>query len=383
MAADRPTTGRVAAAPSLGFEIEAEGKIYLETESLIQAPSFTSAFEDGLHSAAPGIDVLDAASLSSSASSWLPLYASHFLSAWGQRGWEFACGLLMLRLAPSSLLLVSVFGLVDSGLLVILGPAMGAFVDSTPRLRAACLAYAVQGVAVAASAAVILVLLAAKELRQGPVFLALVALAMAAGALGSAGASAATLSVEREWTRALCGGNSAALARINAGMKRIDLTCLIASPIVVGALMEWGGGGAAAAAVAGWNVAAWAPECWLLAVAQRRSAALRWASHPFFISNSFFILYPFFYSISCVLQPPLIEACSAFSCDEKKWSHNQQDNLLACAERRLCLVLRPSQEPLPHPTKLAPSAAPLLQAPPTFVSLPPPPLWPLPLSTSQ
>ena len=39
--------------------------------------------------------------------------------------------------------------------------------------------------------------------------------------------------MEREWTRALCGGDSAALASLNAAMKRIDLTCLIASPILV------------------------------------------------------------------------------------------------------------------------------------------------------
>ena len=31
---------------------------------------------------------------------------SHFLSTWGQRGWEFAVGLIMLELHPSSLVLV-------------------------------------------------------------------------------------------------------------------------------------------------------------------------------------------------------------------------------------------------------------------------------------
>ena len=45
----------------------------------------------------------------------LALYGSHGLSAWGQRSWEFAVGLLMLQLRPESLLLVSVFGLADSG----------------------------------------------------------------------------------------------------------------------------------------------------------------------------------------------------------------------------------------------------------------------------
>lgn len=44
--------------------------------------------------------------------------------------------------------------------------------------------------------------------------------------------------VEREWTKTLCGGNSEALAQLNAAMKRIDLTCLIASPILVGLVMQ-------------------------------------------------------------------------------------------------------------------------------------------------
>lgn len=44
--------------------------------------------------------------------------------------------------------------------------------------------------------------------------------------------------VEREWTKALCGSDSEVLARLNAAMKRIDLTCLIASPILVGLVMQ-------------------------------------------------------------------------------------------------------------------------------------------------
>ena len=59
----------------------------------------------------------------------LALYASHFLSTWGARAWEFAAGLVMLQLYPSSLLMVSVFGLCDAGAQVLLGPAVGAYID--------------------------------------------------------------------------------------------------------------------------------------------------------------------------------------------------------------------------------------------------------------
>lgn len=83
--------------------------------------------------------------------------------------------------------------------------------------------------------------------------------------------------VEREWTKALCGGDSGALARLNAAMKRVDLTCLIASPILVGVCMQYGGGRPMVLptlAILAWNLLAWPPEVALLHYAQRCSPAL-------------------------------------------------------------------------------------------------------------
>ena len=57
------------------------------------------------------------------------LYTSHFLSTWGQRMWEFAIGLIMLELYPSSLALVSTFGLVDGGVQIVSGAWLGSYVD--------------------------------------------------------------------------------------------------------------------------------------------------------------------------------------------------------------------------------------------------------------
>jgi hypothetical protein len=50
-------------------------------------------------------------------------------STWGERAWEFAVGLIMLELHPSSLLYVSLFGLLDAAVLVVFGAAVGAYVD--------------------------------------------------------------------------------------------------------------------------------------------------------------------------------------------------------------------------------------------------------------
>lgn len=57
------------------------------------------------------------------------LYATHWLSTWGQRVWEFAIGLIMLEVYPSSLALVSAFGLVDSLAKVFCGSSVGSYID--------------------------------------------------------------------------------------------------------------------------------------------------------------------------------------------------------------------------------------------------------------
>lgn len=59
----------------------------------------------------------------------LALYASHALSTSGQRMWEFAVGLIMLELYPSSLVLVSAFGLADGLAKVFSGSFIGAYID--------------------------------------------------------------------------------------------------------------------------------------------------------------------------------------------------------------------------------------------------------------
>lgn len=59
-------------------------------------------------------------------------------------------------------------------------------------------------------------------------------------------------------------------------MRRIDLTCLIASPIVAGLLLNYTSLQVAILAIMAWNLLAWMPECLLLSYAQRQSPSLRW-----------------------------------------------------------------------------------------------------------
>ena len=59
-----------------------------------------------------------------------------------------------------------------------------------------------------------------------------------------------------------------------AGMRAIDLTCLLLAPIATGFLMTYTSPLTAVLAIAAWNMAAWAPECYLLLCARNASAAL-------------------------------------------------------------------------------------------------------------
>jgi iron-regulated transporter 1 len=213
----------------------------------------------------------------------------------------------MLELQPNSLRLVAVWGLVDAAAAVAFGGALGRYVDGClSRVQAASQMYVLQNAMLVISAVASLLLLWS-DVRSGPAFWAALLVMMGAGAASTLGALGSTLSgkatilitailvmpgslsptpppdrlptvlpcaVEREWTKTLCGSDSAALAALNAAMRRIDLSCLIASPIMAGLDMQYGSLSAAVLLLLAWNLCSWFPEVLLLRYAQRCSPAL-------------------------------------------------------------------------------------------------------------
>ena len=258
------------------------------------------------------------------------LYASHFLSAWGARAWEFAAGLALFFPADgggggggggrggegddnASLSLVAALGLAQQAAQALSGPYLGREVDRLPRLRAARRAYGLQAAGTVASAVFVLEARristsSSSTSTSSPVFVYLLgSLAAIFAALAAVGASWANLSVEREWTQALekerkkatrsagaarprlrlsssgendddaeseengasSSSSSSMLASINATMRRIDLTCLLASPGVAGLLLSKAGTAAAVSLIALYSCCAWIPQAWLLRRAVR------------------------------------------------------------------------------------------------------------------
>ena len=80
-------------------------------------------------------------------------------------------------------------------------------------------------------------------------------------------------------------GTHPLLARHQSGgcavMRRIDLTCLILSPMMVGFAMTYAGTVAAVLVILAWNLAAWAPECMLLTYSEAQVPRLRYVFNTY------------------------------------------------------------------------------------------------------
>ena len=206
----------------------------------------------------------------------LLVYCSHFLSAWGIRAFEFLVPLVLVHLYDGSLFMVAVFGLLDSLVIVLSSPFLGRYVDSSERYTAATTMYFVQNIATAVSSVGLWMLLYRKEMKHGMLGVVFVGLCILSACAASLGAVGSSISVEREWTKTLCGSNDEnMLASMNAVMKRIDLVSLIGSPIAVGLILETYGYLPCLVVLCLYNITAWILECYALKLAVRCSDRLK------------------------------------------------------------------------------------------------------------
>ena len=85
------------------------------------------------------------------------LYISRCLAAWGDRLWQFVGSLFLLSLAPDSLQLVGVYGLVSCVTVFLCGAPIGSLVDRTSRMKMVTCAVILQNIAVAATCVLVAV----------------------------------------------------------------------------------------------------------------------------------------------------------------------------------------------------------------------------------
>ncbi|KAK9813728.1 hypothetical protein WJX73_005513 [Symbiochloris irregularis] len=176
--------------------------------------------------------------------------------------WEFALALIMLNLHPGTLLWVAIAGLANSMSSVVFGASVGSFLDRTPRLNGAAIMYCTQNLGITLSACASLAALALRDATVA--FLICNIVAVGAAATAAVGALGSTIAVEKDWVAALHRETPGQLAHVNSVMRRIDLVCLIASPIASGFVMTYAGLRAAILVIIGWNLLGWLPEVYVL-----------------------------------------------------------------------------------------------------------------------
>lgn len=204
----------------------------------------------------------------------LAVCVSHALSAWSERTWAFAVALIFLAIHEDSLFFVSMFGLVQALGSIIFSPSVGLYIDQTPRLKAVCYLLLVQNLALVVSALASLLLLAFHDDPTSPLGIGASIGVIICGVFTRVGAMGSTVAIEKDWTKALTGGDSSKLAKLNSTLKTIDLSCSILAPILSGVLMSVFSTTIAVIEILIYNIIVWFPQVALLQFAYVRAPQL-------------------------------------------------------------------------------------------------------------
>ncbi|CAG0892948.1 unnamed protein product [Darwinula stevensoni] len=182
-------------------------------------------------------------------------YASHTLSAWGDRMWTFAIGLFLVQLTPGSLRLTAVYGIVVACTILLFCSSTGNWVDRAPRLRAAQVALAANNLTIALCAAGVCLLFVYRPRWEGTWAVAVAETAVIAlAAVAALASETSKIIVQRDWVVVIAGGDNNQLANMNAVFRTIDQTTYVLAPTLVGAVMSFWKPAGAAVFLAAWNL---------------------------------------------------------------------------------------------------------------------------------
>lgn len=188
------------------------------------------------------------------------LLGSHFLSAWGDRMWEFGIAILLADLFESPIAPAAAFSVAVYGSCVLTVPPCGAWIDRQERLHAVRTTLLIGNVCVASTCALLalLTILPSSTFAFGLAFSLVVLLSCAAEAMGQA----QSLAVSRDWIVQISGTDSETLTELNIAMQRIDLFAKVLAPALFGLALSAGNVGGSgrfrvrlgALLIGSWNV---------------------------------------------------------------------------------------------------------------------------------
>lgn len=174
-----------------------------------------------------GFTVNEAAQIGPAASHYR-LYASHLLSTWNARQFEFAVSLLLLDIFPQTLLWTGLLGFCTTTAAILTSSSIGNLISSTGRLRIMQVTILLQRFAVCCAAVTLLVLPVMPREYKWMGFLVLVAFSVAEKlcAIGN------MIAIERDWVIVISQATNTELSTLNSSMRRIDLVCALVSPML-------------------------------------------------------------------------------------------------------------------------------------------------------
>ncbi|RWS13190.1 solute carrier family 40 member 1-like protein [Dinothrombium tinctorium] len=156
--------------------------------------------------------------------------------------WEFAVGLLLIRLYPDSLILSAIRGIINSVAIIILSPIIGRWIERCSRLRELKITLFLQNGSIAVSALFVALYFAQIEVNNKLYQKVISIMTPTAFILFSTVAQVFscgyTLVLEKDWLLALV-TDELQLTGLNAVLRRIDLTCQTVSPFIVGILLQY------------------------------------------------------------------------------------------------------------------------------------------------
>ncbi|OQS06722.1 Ferroportin (FP) Family [Thraustotheca clavata] len=192
------------------------------------------------------------------------MYASHFLSAWGDRMWRFAMPLLFMEIFVDTLLPSAVFSIIVNIVGFFSIPSLGRWLDHTNRMKIMQTSIAIDNTCVVLSTITLgsILYLISLSWSWNWYLIVLFGLTIVFGALGQIFNDAQTLSIEKDWVVVIADETNSSLVKWNTTMRRIDLTCALLSPSAFGFIMDFAGddpmtrAAIGAASVGIWNLVA-------------------------------------------------------------------------------------------------------------------------------
>lgn len=163
----------------------------------------------------------------------LRLYVSHFLSTWNSRVFEFGAALFLTSIFPGTLLPVSIYSLVRNAGYIIFAQPVGNWINKGDRLSLIRASIIGQRVPVAASCALLLVLLLKKDELGSRKNTGVFAVVVVLSVVEKLSATLNLISVERDWVVVITANNEVERRKMNARMRRIDLFCKLMGPLTV------------------------------------------------------------------------------------------------------------------------------------------------------